>query len=175
VPTPAEHPRLPRLSGAALLALATVSSCLGALGQWTYGRLGWDVESALLARYGPPSPPVPLARVLALAAGLAVGGIPLSALLLHAVLRRMGAATGPLSVTYRLSAWSAVLAALLKLVPGVGYFLGLVGGLVVQYRAVRRLHRTRASQAALAIAVTAALLTVVLLGAGYLGHRLIGG
>jgi hypothetical protein len=152
----------------------TACACLGAVAQWGYGRLGWDLEAALLARYLPPGPPVPLWRVLVLGATLVLLGIPLSSLVLHFVLKKIGAATQPFSVTYRLSVCSGMAAVLFKLVPWVGYFLGLIGGIVVQYRAVRRLHGASPSQAAFALGVTTVVLLAVVLAGGYVGHHLFG-
>jgi len=145
---------------ASALAAAIGCACVGALAQWCYARLGWDLETLLLARMRPAVVTPPLSRMLVTALLLGSVGTVASAGVLQLVLRLFGVAARPFPITFRVVAFSA-LGTLAKLIPLVGYFVALGATLALLVVGVRRVHGIATRRAVLAV-VCSTLLTLAL-------------
>jgi hypothetical protein len=90
----------------AALALASAASLLGTLVQWGYGKIGMDLESAMISRFTPNASAPSVSNLILLNAIVCLVGLPLSALLLGLIARRFGPARPPYKTAIAVTSYS---------------------------------------------------------------------
>jgi hypothetical protein len=93
---------------ASALLLAAAFACLGAIGQWLYGRAGMDLEVILLLRLQPQARMPSLGPSLIMALALTTFALPASAAIAHGLLRVLASSAQPFGSAYRVTTFAAV-------------------------------------------------------------------
>jgi hypothetical protein len=145
------------------LALTTACALVGTAAQWGYGRVGLDLETALLARVAPQATAPPLLPLLRLTLVMCVVGLPALALVGRPVVRWLGAPAARRREVLAVICYASS-AALAKVLPWAGYFVALAGFFVLAMGGLRRVFALTVGRALLALL----LLSLASLGVGLL-------